>query len=271
MHSIFREVLLRDLGTQRRAELHLDVAKALEARVNPPTEQIALHYLEAEALLPELAPLVVWSLRAADHHHQHLAHEDAIALLERVRGVIERRNAPVQLAEVLHGLASGWAHAGKLERARTLCLTLIELARERKDADLLARAALVYGAEFDAGVVDGTLVRLLRGGARCAAESNVGIPALAYLARLAAALQPSSEPTHQVEMARQAIALARSTGDEDIVLAVLHNALAAMMDFADARERFALNLEQLELRAPGEIGVASYEHTSGWSRHPRAR
>jgi hypothetical protein len=132
------------------------------------------------------------------------------------------------------GLAESLVRArlGDTARGRALCLRAATLARGLGDAELFARIALGYGAEFAFGLVDRQLVDLLR-------EALAGLPAAdsplraRVMARLAAALQPADHPEEQVEAARAAIRMVRRIGHKPTLLAVLHAGMGAMMDCAD--------------------------------------
>jgi hypothetical protein len=63
------------------------------------------------------------------------------------------------------------------------------------------------------------------------------------MARLAAARQPSDDPEVEAALAREAIALARQSGDAGVVLRTLHNGLAALVDYAPPAERLPLATE----------------------------
>ncbi len=67
------------------------------------------------------------------------------------------------------------------------------------------------------------------------------------LARLSAAKQPALDPEPPMQMARDAIALARELGDERTLLSVVRSAVSALMDYAHPSERIALNREHIAL------------------------
>ena len=64
-------------------------------------------------------------------------------------------------------------------------------------------------------------------------------------------------------MAREAIALARTTGDEKALYETLKSAISALMDFAPAKERAALNQEY--------AGLAQSSHDSSGEFRARMR
>lgn len=245
-YPLAREVLLELCAPAERGVLHLAAADALQRAPLPAHERITHHLLGAAAAgaAIDLHRLVRTVQLAADAHLHAHAHEDALALLESVRRVVS--HLPWAHAELLLGLARVLTRSGSVDQARTRCLEAAALARTLGDGALLARAALASGDEFDPGSVDPSLVALLEEALGALPEHEVALRA-GVLARHAAALQPASEPAQLVEQAKAAIALARGTNDASTVLAVLHSAMAALMDFADPRERQPLNTEQLAL------------------------
>lgn len=247
-HGLVRDTLYRDLPAERRAALHLEIARALETldpgALETPVAELAHHYLEAggEASARALA----LSLAAAESALEALAYEDAIALLERARRTLAATTRdPRVRAELL--LAEGLARvrADQGARGTTLCAQAAELARTLGDGDLFARAALAYGAEFTFGRTDLVLVRLLE--EALARLDGAAIMRARLFARLASALQPASDPGRAVAMARQAIAMVGDGDDPAARLAVIHTAMSALVDFVSARERVALNLESERL------------------------
>jgi hypothetical protein len=242
-HELVREALYRELAPALRVALHRAVAEALDGRGGGerPWAELAHHWLEAGPAA--MGQAVAASIAAAEGALDALAYEDAIGLLDRARAALEllppdpRARAELLLAEGLARL-----RAGEVERGRALCARAAELARALGDADLFARAALGYGAEFTFGAIDPLLVRLLE-------EALAGLPGAdsalraRLLARLASALQPAIDPSQPVRVAREAIAMARRLRDEPALLAVIHAAVSAMMDYVRGEERALLNSE----------------------------
>ena len=76
------------------------------------------------------------------------------------------------------------------------------------------------------------------------------------MARLAAAQQPAPDPQVPVGQARQAIALARASGDAETLLVTLYTAGSALVDYASAEERLPLSRELVALALPrGELTI----------------
>jgi hypothetical protein len=249
-HALVAETLILELEPAARAALHRRVATALERRHESdpaaPLEAIAHHWLEAGG---EAAPRALAAVeRAARLALSRLAFADAALLYERAIGVLAS-SSPVDLrrqAELSVALVEALARADERERAERVCARAVELARALGDGALLARAALALGSETRIGDADQPVVRLLEQALAWLPSDDGALGALVR-ARLASARQPALDPELPMRLAREAIAMGRRLGDERLLLAVIHAGLGALMDFAPAEERAALNAEALEL------------------------
>ena len=248
-HALIREVVYRDLPGTRRLELHALVGRALERLhaddLDAPFAEIAHHFLEAVPEELEAGPR--YALRAASQALDRLAWEDAAAVLERARAALELAPTLGQLrGEVLLSLGMARIRGGETDKGKRLCQQAAEVARRTGNGAMLALAALTHGEEIVAGRVDPSLIRLLQ-------EAQASLPVeekalqARVKARLAAALQPAEQPQLPIVLAREAIELARGLDDKVTLLEVLHNAMAAMMDYVPADQRLPLNLEQESL------------------------
>lgn len=251
-HALVREVLYRDLATDRRRALHDAVGRALErlspnrSRAAPSSPGLPLMELAHHALLgprEHLARAVDFSVRAAQRAVDLTAPEEAIALLARAQSAVEDGGNPPDLhARVLLALGETHIRNGEADRGKQLCCDAATLARTLRDAELLARAALTYGRVFTFAVMDPVLVSMLEEALAILPPGDSPIRAR-LLARLGAALQPAASSDEPAGVAREAIATARRLGERRVLLETLHDGLSALMDVVDPRERRALNLE----------------------------
>ncbi len=247
-HVLIREVLHLDASEERRALLHVEAADVLRRRATgePPWTEIAHHLLEAG---PKARPEAVSACgEAARDALRQLAFRDAAEWYTRALGALGQDPSAdrKERGEILLRLADAQAHSGDIEAGQATCMRAVMLARELGDGELLARGALAYGAVLQIAVVDPTLVSLLR-------EALDALPATArdlqavVMARLAAAEQPSQQPETPFALARQAIALARTSSNSSTLLDTLRFAISALMDLAQPAERAALNREYVQL------------------------
>lgn len=213
-HDKLRECVLDRLREAARLkELHAQVAQAIErAYPDAPSGehalQLAQHLLDATPLV-SAAHAVAVALRAAERVMQQLGFADAAGLLDRAVALSDFASMDV-LTRYETFLTLGLAHirAGCHPRGKEACEQAAEIARNLKDAQRLAQAALTYGSEFGMAQHDRRLIALLE--EALAVLPPDGAPLRArVMARLAAALQPSSEPNHPMAMAREALAMAR--------------------------------------------------------------
>jgi hypothetical protein len=244
-HALFREALYRDLPASERRELHAAIFAALERRhggdPRAPAAELAHHALEGGPGL--LARAVEHTRRAADAALDLGAYEDAVGLLERLDAEVVEQAGDARLrGEAALALGLARIRSGDVKAGKEGCWHAAELARAAGDGALFARAALGAGSEFVVGLVDPRLVGLLEEALRLLSPGDSALR-VGVLARLAAALQPSPDPTHPIALAREAIAAARRLGDDAALLGALHAGMSAMMDYVAPAERVPLNRE----------------------------
>jgi hypothetical protein len=249
-HVLVREALYRDLEPGRRARVHLAVADTLEgsARREEYVAEITHHRLAA---LPtgDAALAAESARRAAARAMTMLAFEDAAVLLESARRAVEALPPPRDermLCELTLLASLARMRAGDVERGRAACLSATDEARRLGAGDLIARAALGYGAEVTLAISDRKLIELLEEALEVLPPGPSGLRAQC-LARLAAALQPASDPAPPLAMAREAVAMARSLADPEVLRPVLAAAGSAFADYAPPAERAAVSEELAQL------------------------
>ena len=251
-HALVRDVAYAELAVARRTAFHRRAASIAAARVAAGDHSAATEHVRhlvgcgaaSEAIDAALAAARAASLRAAD--------DEAVALLEiaggDLAGVDDHRCAELQVA-----LGRALLRSGRSDEGIAACTRASALADRLGDADLHARAALARGSVFRFGHVDRGLVAALGHALAVRGPREDAIHAR-LLARLAAAEQPSRHPWEPIARAHQAFALARRLGDDHVSLDVLHDGMAALIDFEDPRVRAELNRELVVLarrmRAP---------------------
>jgi hypothetical protein len=248
-HVLVRETLYHDLPVERRAAMHLGLASLLAARGGEALAEEAHHRLAA---LPagdaDAATAAVH--RASERAMAMLAFEDAAALLESARAALAGagRLGAKESFELRLSAGLAFMRAGQGDRGRALCAAAAAEARALGDGDRLARAALGYGAELMLAQNDRTLIELLTEALAILPLGPSGTRAQ-VMARLASAEMPSPEPDAPMQMARDALAMARDVGaGDDVVRAVLYFAGSALADYGEPAERAALS-EELARRA----------------------
>jgi tetratricopeptide (TPR) repeat protein len=131
----------------------------------------------------------------------------------------------------------------------------MSLADAMGDAELFARGALAFASLFTFGLVLGENVDVLSRALAKLPPADSSIRAN-VMARLAAAQQPAADIRAPIELAYQAIAMARRCNEPRTLLQALRSGLSAMVDLAPVQERGPLNREMLDLaRAQHERGA----------------
>ena len=246
-HALVVETLVAELPTLLGMQLQARAAEALAAaRTRDPLaaslEEIAHHYRQAGA---------GWAAQAFDASEQaarvafaRLAFADAAVGFTHALASLQLA-APDDVqrrARLLVLQTESYCRSGDRGHAQSSCEVAVELAHAQGDSELLAQAALALGAEPRVGERDADLVRLLTVALAALPQAD-GEWRARVMARLASARQPEPDPEPPMALARDAIAMARRLGGQEVLLNVLHSALGALVDYAPAAERAALNSE----------------------------
>ena len=251
-HVLHRDVLYQDMSTTDRSILHLKYARELEERIQSGDEdrwsELARHLMAAGTEHRSDA-VAAWR-NAAQRARTRLAFDDAARLLQSAVAAFGDgpKYDPADRASLLVDCAAAMLQAGHIEHGRKYCVDAFDIATTLNDPQMMSSASLTYGTAIVIGSVDRNHIEMLQQsldalpGDDAATRSRV-------LGRLAAALQPAVDPNPPMDMAREAIAMARSTGDEKVIYDVLCYAISALMDFATPDERLPINREVSELAA----------------------
>jgi tetratricopeptide (TPR) repeat protein len=294
-HAVIRDVVYDEASAAVRLALHGRAASMLEGRSHDPDRwsAVAAHRTRSGAAPADIA---LASARAASRATEVLAFNDASHHLERALEASRAAGAaPDEIDEVALQLGDARLRAGDLAGARAAFLEVAERAgRDGRGRDM-ARAALGLGAGlvgFEVPIHDPNQVHLLQRALDAVGTSDLGLRS-ALLGRLAVAAFRSPEAGSAVELASEAVALARETGD-DVALAVGLSALCdaipapshAVERLAHAGEVVAIGAvhdaglellgRRLRLRALLELGdlraaaaeVTAYEHVAARLRQP---
>jgi len=240
-HAIVRDVFYDRVAIERRREIHRAIATTLTGD-GPRHAALVLHHALAAIPLVSAHEVIRASIAAAEAARIRLAPEDAVALLEKAAlAVADLDASEADRIELL--LALGWAatEAGALARGRQVFREASRRAVALGEAELVARAALGQGAELVFGEVRDELSATLRS-ALAGLSGSVDLRAR-LLARLAAALQPSTTPDEPVSLARQALAMAQQVSDPRLRSEVALAAGSALTDFAPPAERILVSEE----------------------------
>ncbi len=239
-HVLMRDELYVSFTPEHRAQLHRSVAmQSADPALAAP------HWLSgaraADAALVERAVLA-----AMNDAQARFAFEDAALLGERALGTDVL--APSATCELLVRVSETWNLAGKSEPARLAGGRAAQQAAQLGDATLLSRAALAYATELSVGRRDIAAVGWLRQALAALPEGD-SRPRAQVMARLSLALLPAEagDLDDALQSARESLAMARRLGDDETLFAVLRFTRTTPNEVDDAKTRFGLNAETVEL------------------------
>jgi predicted ATPase/DNA-binding CsgD family transcriptional regulator len=284
-HALLREVVHDDLLPGEHAELHLELARALERRVEAdgPSAQIlagiAHHYLSAGDQPAALAAAV----RAGDAADAVHAYGESARLFERALELWPR----VAEAEAVAGrerwaLLKHAAHAHDLDGHRVRAVALFEAALAEVDeashphraAGLMERLA---AARWGVGAAEAALATLERGLALLP-PTDVSSQRAMLLARRASFLMLRGRHRSAIEAARAALPVAEAAGEPGAQSRALNSLGSSLMSLGEVDEgaaqlRAAIDLAEAvnrprELEA-AHLNLADMLHMAGRSEEAR--
>ncbi len=264
-HALLQEAMRADVSASHRADLHRRCAASLANRDDIDgewTSEIAYHYREAALQAFDTAALE-YSERAGRQALRVYAFEEAAEQFGHAVGLLDRspRADPPRRCEGLLQLADARNKAGLVEAAVVAYDEAARCAREAGDGEQLARAAIgrcsVGSTWAQFGRSDPALVALLREALAGLAPTATALRAR-LLARLASELHFAPVPEDTERLSAEAMAMARTAGDPESLLATLPARLRCSRP-EQREERLAILDELLGLTSGrGEIAVHAY-------------
>ncbi len=264
-HALVRETLYRRPSSVRRELLHSRAGEALVEHYHPRDDahaaELARHFLAAGAR-GDAERAVRYSVLAAQQALARLAYEEAAGLfshaLERAGGNGGARDEPKRRRryELLIALGAARWCAGDLDDARNAYMQAADAAGALGDPECLGHAALGYAGplRFEPAARREQPLEELLTRAIDALGEDPGPMRARLEARLAAVLFSGGDDARKRELARDAIALARASGDRMTLAEVLSTCLFATRSPDNLQWRIETGLE-LE-RLSDELGDA---------------
>jgi tetratricopeptide (TPR) repeat protein len=226
---LIRETLYETLPLSRCVQVHEHIGATLEDLYgiypDPHLAELAHHFFLAAPGGNNRDKAIDYARRAGERAMTLLAYEEAAGHYERALQVLEGQSTEEeQRCELLLASGEAWRKAGDLPQAREAFQRAADSARalkgrlgEQQVAPLLARAALgmttgFAGVTVRAGTVDSFVVGLLEEALHSFAEEDSELKAR-VLGRLAMELYWSDATERRTELCRQAVAMARRSGD----------------------------------------------------------
>jgi DNA-binding SARP family transcriptional activator len=246
-HVLIRDALYEGLTGARRVRLHRRVVEALEALhgddPGPHLAELAHHASAGRDFDKGLR----YAWQAADRALALLAYEESVRLyaaaLEAVDPSSERTRC-----ELLLAIGEAEARAGDTPAAKAAFTEAAAIAQRLGLANELARAAVGYGGRILWGRAgdDSRLVPLLEEALAALAEDGGELRAR-LLARLAGALRDDPSRDRRDALSREAVELARRTGDPAVLAYALDGRASAIVAPDTVAERLAIAGELCEV------------------------
>jgi tetratricopeptide (TPR) repeat protein len=254
-HPLVREVLVRGLGSARRAHVHQLVAEAIEAVHHDDVDHFAAelaHHLAAAANVSSARDAIDFAVRAGARANAVCAYDEAVQwFAHALRLSRSRDDGTVALVHLLLALGDAQNHAGDAHAAQRTLLDAVERARTVDDATLFATAVLYLGRVlvdegFEGGTVDTHFVDLLE-------EAIAGLddrsPVRAQLSvRLASELHFAGDRARCLTLCDDAERFARQANDSETLAIVLGARHYARYGTPDVHERLAVLTEMQTLQ-----------------------
>ena len=251
-HALVRHALYEDLGSARRARLHAAIGRALASTGEGEGEAacaLAYHFCQA---VPEsdAGTAADYAAAAARWALDQLAYEDAVrhaelglAALDRSGRVDHDRRCALALL-----LAGARMRVADNDGMRDACLVAAAEARALGDADRFARAVAMHNFLLPRSMKH--LGAQLNEEALSGLDDGASPVRVQILAAQACDMATHRDPDAE-QAAREALRLARSTGDRDAIWRALLVLSCALFGSPRVQERLVLADELLARSAPG--------------------
>lgn len=247
VHELIRSARYDVLGTHERQDAHRRVTGVLAGR--GVSAGVLAHHAALAGFDPGDVRPSRFALHAAQEAIRRMAWQEAATLARR-----SVRSAPATTAGA-DIATEGWlalGHAllrtGDDAEAADAFTTAAELGRKSSSPDLIARAALGFGAGlagFEVRLLDDRQIELLEEAATVVGEDSPFRPLV--LARLSVALSFVGSDTRRLALADEAITLARQSGDQRAIVAALAARCDALAGPDHVDERLAAAPEIIAL------------------------
>jgi len=246
-HALIRETLYDELSTARRVRLHRRIGGILEAlysggAVDQYLGELAYHFFQAA----DTEKAILYSIKAAERATSLLAYEEAVDHYKRAIQALELEHEidDGSRCEIVLALGNAYTRAGNAARAKEVFQQAAQMARTLGRPEQLARAALGMGVGAVIGLRYGTMdqqqINLLKEALVALGDGDTALRT-SVLAQLSLALYYSVED--RALLSRQAVEMARRTGDEAALLSALYSRSISLEGFEAAKERLAAATE----------------------------
>jgi tetratricopeptide (TPR) repeat protein len=248
-HTLIRDTLYDRFPAGERLRLHQRAGEALETLyaqdLGPHLAELAHHFFEA-APGGDAGKAVGYAERAGQRALALLAYEEAVRLFRMALAALGPGQSPEvdrDRCRLLLALGDALTMMGERQAAREELRLAASLARQYGMAEELGQAALAYAGRFtfERGASDRHMITLLEDArAMLAGKEDAGPVRARVLAHLAVALRDQPDRGPRDALSREAVALARASGDLPTLGYTLSCRLNALMGPGDPEERLAI-------------------------------
>jgi tetratricopeptide (TPR) repeat protein len=248
-HALIRDTLYEGIPAGQRVRLHRQAGEALETLymqdLGPHLAELAHHFFEAAAG-GDTAKAVSYADQAGKRAIGLLAYEEAARLFRMALAALGPGQSPEEdqaRCRLLLGLGDALTRMGERQAAREELRLAAALARQYGMAEELGQAALGYAGRFtfERGASDRHMIPLLQEArAMLAEKEGAGAVRARVLAHLAVALRDQPDRGPREALSREAVALARASGDPPTLGYTLSCWLNALMGPGDPQGRLAI-------------------------------
>jgi class 3 adenylate cyclase len=252
-HMLVRATLYEALNSTRRARMHERVGAALEelAFNGRYIDELARHWMAA-ATVADAAKAINFTRQAGDRALAGLAFEQAARYYEQALSLLTHRDRNIELlrCDLLMAFADAQRRAGDPKYRETVA-DAVRIARALGDARRFALSVLGNARpQFpiaNQNFVDEELIALYGEAVAALAREDEDVLLARVSYQLAGEMMFTPQRERREELSRQAVTIARRTGDQAVLAQALHICASAINDPTTLKERLALSAEQAAL------------------------
>jgi class 3 adenylate cyclase/tetratricopeptide (TPR) repeat protein len=269
-HMLVRATLYEALNSTRRARMHERVGIALEELTynGRYIDELARHWMAA-AKAGNATKAIDFVRQAGDRALAGLAFEQAAKYYEQALSLLTQRDRNVELlrCDLLMALSDAQRRTGDPLYRETVA-EAIRIARSLGDARRFALSVLGNARpQFpiaNSSLIDQSLITLYEEAIAALANEDEDVLLAKLLFQLAGEMLFTPQRERREELSREAVTMARRSGDQAVLAQALHICAMAINDPTTLKERLALTAEQGRLA--DELESLEIRWAAAWHR-----
>jgi class 3 adenylate cyclase/tetratricopeptide (TPR) repeat protein len=250
-HKLMRTTIYEALNSTRRARMHERVGTTLEQLTfdGQYIDELARHWTAA-ATIGDATKAINFTRQAGDRSLAALAFEQAAKYYDQALSLLTERNAEQLRCDLLMALGDAQRRAGDPKYRETVAHA-VQVARSLGDARRFALSVLGNARPqypfVNANLVDQSLIALYQEAIAALANEEENVLMAKLFFQLAGEMLYTPQRERREELSRQAVTIARQSGDTAVLAQALHICASAINDPTTLKERLALTTEQGKL------------------------